>query len=282
MVKKALLIGINYINTEDALDGCINDINNINSFLQDYCDYKNENIHILTEKSDTLPTKSNIIQNINWLITNNLKGDTLIFYYSGHGSNRKDKNKDESDKKDEEIIPLDYDTSGEIDDDWLYKNFASKIPENINLWCFFDCCNSGTMLDLVYNYKSKCKYKKGKLKDNIKYDPNDWDTRFEFTKENSSNVNGNICAFSGCLDKQTSDDAFIENTYQGAFTYCFLKFLNNHIITTTDNKKRFSGTELKLRNVLKEINALLDISDYKQNSQLSVGKLSDIERFFEI
>jgi hypothetical protein len=33
MVKRALLIGINYKNTPDQLDGCINDVNNIRNFL---------------------------------------------------------------------------------------------------------------------------------------------------------------------------------------------------------------------------------------------------------
>jgi hypothetical protein len=58
--------------------------------------------------------------------------------------------------------------------------------------------------------------------------------------------------------------------------------LNNHLVTTADNKKKFSGKDIKLRNVLKEINALIDINKFNQNSQLSVGKLEDAEKFFEI
>jgi len=283
MVKKALLIGINYRNTDYELNGCINDINNINDFLQQYCDYKKENIQVLTETSGVLPTKSNIMQKINWLVTNNVKGDTLFFYYSGHGSSSKeDVSLDETDKKDEELIPLDYNNSGQLNDDWLYQNLAAKTPKNINLWCFFDCCCSGTMLDLVYNYKSLCTYNKGILQKETVYNSRDWNTKFEFTKESSTNVTGNVFAFSGCLDKETSEDAYVESTYQGAFTYCFLKFLNNHLVTTADNKKKFSGKDIKLRNVLKEINALIDINKFNQNSQLSVGKLEDVEKFFEI
>jgi len=278
MVKKALLIGINYINTSYELNGCINDINNINNFLQTYCEYNSENIHMLTEKEKVLPTKSNIMKHIEWFVSNNVKGDTLFFYYSGHGSNIKDKNKDETDKKDEEIITLD----GELSDDWLYKNLVSRIEKDINMWCFFDSCFSGTVLDLQYNYISKCKYKKGKLKNDIKYNPDEWTTKFSFSEENSLNSIGNVCEFSGCLDKQTSADAYVENLNQGAFTFCLLKFLNNHIITLPNNKKRFSGANIKLKDVLKEINALLDINNFEQNSQLSIGKIQDIERYFEI
>lgn len=278
MVKKALLIGVNYIGTEDELNGCINDVNNINNFLVNNCDYQKDNIIILTEKSSILPDKKNIVKYIKWLVSNNSSGDILFFYYSGHGTNSKDKNKDESDKKDEEIVPLDEET---ISDDWLYKNLASNVSKDINLWCFFDACHSGTMMDLIYNYRSQCKYKgKDKLNEKILYKPDDWTTKFSFSQEKSNSVLGNICEFSGCLDNETSDDAFIKskNNYQGAFTYCFLKFLNNHL----NEDKKFLGKNIKLKDVLKEINALLKIHDYEQNSQLSVGNIADIERFFEI
>jgi hypothetical protein len=46
----------------------------------------------------------NIKNKIMWLISNNKPDDTLVFHYSGHGSNIKDNNKDETDKKDERPI----------------------------------------------------------------------------------------------------------------------------------------------------------------------------------
>lgn len=283
MVKKALLIGINYTGTENELNGCINDIHNINKFLINNCEYTSENIKILTDETSILPNKNNIIEHIKWLTSANLNGDTLFFYYSGHGTNSKDKNKDEKDKKDEELFPIDGDLKGVISDDWLYENLVLKVTKEVNLWCFFDACFSGSMLDLRYNYTSKCKYKgEGKLNKNINYNPDEWNDKFEFSEERTNkNILGNICGFSGCLDKKTSDDVNIENMNQGAFTYCFLKFLNNHLINVED-KKKFSGSNIKLKDVLKEINALLDIYDFDQNSQLSVGNLEDVERFFQI
>ena len=41
MVKNALLIGINYKNTSDKLNGCINDINNVRNFLISKLEYNN-------------------------------------------------------------------------------------------------------------------------------------------------------------------------------------------------------------------------------------------------
>lgn len=286
MVKKALLVGINYTNTkENELFGCINDILNMNEFLIKYCNYLPENIRILTDKTSILPTKDNIIKNIEWLTSDVNENDTLIFQYSGHGDYIKDKNKksDESDKRDERIIPIDALKNGEIIDDWLYSNLVLKIPEKTNLWCFFDCCFSGTSLDLMYNciYKLKNKTNNKTNKENFVYKSEEWSDKFNFSKENSKSIIGNVCEFSGCTDKETSEDATINKIDQGAFTFCLLKFLTNHLIEK-DGKKEFPNGKIKLKDVLKEINAYLKVYGFRQNSQLSVGKESDFDRFFNI
>lgn len=37
-----------------------------------------------------------------------------------------------------------------IDDDWLGENFINKIPPGVEVVTIFDCCHSGTLLDLFY------------------------------------------------------------------------------------------------------------------------------------
>ena len=44
-------------------------------------------------------------------------GDYLFFHYSGHGGQQADKDGDEADGKDETLVPLDYQTAGQITDD---------------------------------------------------------------------------------------------------------------------------------------------------------------------
>ncbi len=44
--------------------------------------------------------------------------------------------------------------------------------------------------------------------------------------------------FSGCRDNETSADAYINQTSQGAFTFCLLEFLNKNI----SNNRFLSGT----------------------------------------
>lgn len=278
MVKKALLIGINYIGSEYELSGCINDVKNLKLFLIENCNYKDDNIIILTEENELKPTMENIKNKINWLVSNNNPGDTLIFHYSGHGSNIKDTNKDETDKKDETIVPLDFETKGDITDDWLFANMVSKIEENVNLYCFFDCCHSGTIIDLKYNYRSKCKPKVSKKKI-INYDTSQWSDSFIFDIERSNEVKGNIIMLSGCEDRETSADAVIQNKDQGAFTFCLIETLKNNLESLDDGSKIFKN---KLRNILKEINCRLDINKFRQNSQLSLSKKEFFEQKFNL
>lgn len=280
MVKKALLIGINYKDTDNELNGCINDIKNINDFLVNNCLYTSTNIKILTDESDIKPTSLNIKEQINLLISNTVSGDTLIFYYSGHGSYIRDKNRDETDGKDEIIVPLDYDKGEFITDDWLFTNMISKVPTNVTLWCFTDCCHSGTIADLKYNYKYNCSLKSGKNVTNKLYISSDWKDLFSFSLERSQNVVGKVYLFSGCRDNQTSADAYINKSSQGAFTFCFLEFLKKNISNTSN---RFLNGAVKLRNVLKEINCRLSINGFTdQNSQLSLCKQEDFERTLDL
>lgn len=268
MVKKAVLVGINYKGTYNELNGCINDIMNINTYLIQKCKYSESNIKILTDDTRMKPTFLNIRNQINWLVSNNNPGDTLLFYYSGHGSYIRDNNKDESDRRDEVLVPIDYEKADMITDDWMFTNMVSKVIKGVTLWCFTDCCHSGTIIDLKYNYKSECKLKKGKK--TTEYVPSEWSDKFSFSMENSNEVNGNVYMLSGCQDKETSADAFINNKSQGAFTFCLLELLKN--------KK----TPMTLQNALKEINCRLDINGYgDQNSQLSLCCKEDFDRTFE-
>ena len=278
-MKKALLVGINYIKSDAELKGCINDIKNIYNFLINRCGYSAGDIRILTEEQGRVsPTKANIEENIRWLVSNNMPGDTLFFHFSGHGANQTDRNKDETDGRDEVLVPLDYKTRGVITDDWFHENMVKKVVKGCNLLGFTDCCHSGTMFDLKFNVKSNCKYKKTGNVRNIPYVPVDWTNDFSVHVENSLENQGFVVLFTGCEDVQTSADAFINNQSQGAFTNCLLETLERWCIRLPNNTTRFQNGKLKVNELLKEVNARLKIKVFSQNSQLSVGQLKDLEK----
>jgi hypothetical protein len=281
MVKRALLIGINYNNTNAQLNGCINDVYNIRNFLKTYCEYSDEHIRVLTDQ-DILPTRANIINHVNWLVSACLPGDTLFFHYSGHGSFVRDNSGDESDGRDEVLVPLDYKTAGMLSDDWLFANLVQKVPSQVNLWAIVDACHSGTMIDLKYNYKSLCSLKRGKITPGMEYKSELWNNRFSFSLEKTPEVQGNICLFSGALDREVAADDYIAGSAQGAFTHCLLESLNGKIVKLENNTERFKSGSVKLREILKEVNCRLDIKSYAQNSQLSVSKQTDLERTLDL
>lgn len=275
MIKKALLIGINYTGSENELNGCINDVKNVRTFLTDNCKFSSSNIKLLSDEESEKPTRVNMENNIRWLMTDNMPGDVLVLHYSGHGGNIIDRNRDETDGRDETLIPLDFETAGEITDDWLFENLISKVPKDVTLWCFLDCCHSGTAIDLKHNYQSNCKYRKGgAIPKNLIYKKDEWTDSFNYSIERSKDIIGNVCLFSGCQDKETSADAFINNKGQGAFTYCLLETLKTNL---QENSLRYKNGTIKLRNILKEINCRLDSNGFEQNTQLSLSKKENFE-----
>ena len=58
-MKKALLIGINYRNTDNELTGCINDVNELKNILVKKCGY--QDIIVVSDDAKIKPTKDNIL-----------------------------------------------------------------------------------------------------------------------------------------------------------------------------------------------------------------------------
>ena len=273
-MKSALLIGCNYPNTSISLYGCINDVNNIKNILIKKYGFLDNEIIVMTDdvsKNNSLYPSYNNIHNQfkNW--TNLSNNSTLnYFHYSGHGRNIADTNGDETDKRDETLVPIDYNTAGMITDDWLFENFITRVPKGANLWALMDACHSGTLLDLRHNYTSICKLKPGKTLSEP-YIPENWTNVFRYSTQRSRDIVGNIYMFSGALDPQYAADAFINGNPQGAFTACFLECLNN-------NLSKLKTTAL--HRILKEINVRLEMKRFLgQRSQLSVSKKENYKSF---
>ena len=274
MIKKALLIGINYVDTPYQLNGCINDVKNVKTFLTDNCKFSASNIKLLSDEESQKPTRLNMENGIMWLVNDTLPGDILVLHYSGHGGNDIDRTRDETDGMDETLLPLDFETAGEIKDDWLFENLVSKVPKDVTLWCFLDSCHSGTAVDLKHNYQSNCKYRRGIIPENLIYRKEEWTDNFTYSFEKTKEIIGTVCLFSGCQDRETSADAFINSTGQGAFTYCLLETLKNNL---QENTLRYKNGTIKLRSVLKEINCRLDCKGFTQNTQISLSRKENFD-----
>ncbi len=153
---KALFIGINYTSLpNNHLENCINDAYNMHSLVKKRCNFKDCRILVDTKDSPSgnLPTKSNIFRDIKWLL--DVPENSYVFmHYSGHGGSVRDPTGKESDRKNETLCNLDYQTIGEIIDDELNQMVVRTVVENgIHLICITDSCHSGSNMDERFSMK---------------------------------------------------------------------------------------------------------------------------------
>ncbi|KAJ3071658.1 hypothetical protein HDU98_004979 [Podochytrium sp. JEL0797] len=164
--KKALLVGINYTGSKHALNGCINDANNIKQMLVQQYGYPADQQSMVVLVDDASnpqyrPTTKNMLGAFHWLVGGARPGDQLFFSYSGHGSQIKDPDGDREDGMDDTICPVDFETSGMIDSDMLHKALVTAMPQGCRLTVVMDCCHSGTMMELPYTYQPDANGKMG-------------------------------------------------------------------------------------------------------------------------
>jgi hypothetical protein len=200
-VKRALLVGINYTGTSQQLNGCINDVVEVSKLLTSL---KYHEIVSLTDEASNLrtnkrPTRDNIVYWIKEMLKKTGEGDTLVFYYSGHGSYTRDTNSDEADGKDELICPVDFATGRGLTDDEMNSLFINNLHSGAKLRCIFDCCHSGSMLDLQYRY---AQFRRQEI-------------------DSTRSTTKNIICLSGCKDDQYSYETWVGKA-RGALSVNFI------------------------------------------------------------
>jgi hypothetical protein len=236
--QTAFLVGINYTGTANELYGCINDTKNIQDLLKNK--YNFTNVTLLNDESYDKPTKQNILKGLQTLLSNTESGDTAFFMFSGHGTCSTDFNGDEKDGQDELIMPIDATTLNTcILDDELNKLIRNTLKPGAKLVAIFDCCFSGTVLDLRYTYG---------YPDNT----------------NESETAGDVFMISGCTDQQTSADTVApingRMMASGALTYAFLTMIKETAI---------------MGDLVTKMGTFLKDNGYPQRPLLSSGKKVD-------
>jgi hypothetical protein len=142
-MKRAFLVGINdYPGAQNDLQGCVNDITNVYDVLVKYFGYATTDIRMLSDKR---ATKMAILDGLKAMIAGAASGDSLVFHYSGHGSQVRDTEGDElADGLDEIICPWDFDWEGSFIKDDDFAEIFSDLKKGISLEVILDSCHSGT------------------------------------------------------------------------------------------------------------------------------------------
>jgi hypothetical protein len=237
--KKGLLVGSNYPGTPYPLQGCLNDVN----FMRDKLNSLTySQITLLSDGAPSKPTRGNVINNLINLLLTSKPGDTLFFGYSGHGFYIPDKNGDERDKRDEVVVCSDMNY---ITDDEFKLIIDQNLKQNTKLFCVIDACHSGSLLDLKYQW----------------LDSSNMDKLTINNKQNETK--GQVILISGCMDSQTSVDAYIQNGYRGAMLWSFLQVFNKN-------------PNISFKNLLLNMRSVLKANKFSQVPQLSSGQNLDI------
>merc|ERR1711964_931833 len=202
-----------YKGTKHALPGCWNDGFNMKNYLSKKgfsVTWMNDN---KSSQNALYPSKSNMQTMIKNLVANASYGDVLWLGFSGHGIQKDTGGLEEFDKKDEAIAPTDHASHGFIEDDWFRQEFVDKIPEGVEVVAMFDCCHSGTMMDLPYNFKNG---------------------QFRKTSNPTTNLpdNSSVLYLSGCRDHEVSREhsqSFNRKRMRGGMlTFSFLELVRVH------------------------------------------------------
>jgi len=242
--KKAVIIGINYIGTANALEGCIYDAKSEVTMPTKHFGFPEENIRLLTDDQDDpslIPNRQNMVDAIQWLVEGSEKGDVLFFHYSGHGSQVPDPTGEEADGKNECLCPADCMSDpwpgAVIVDDFLNDRFFDDLPEGVRLTCIYDCCHSGTMTDLPVRFSSvenvnevfdagssRHMVPPDHVQEALSKQKSDWKPAKRTRSMGSRAMTGPsepklVWTVSGCQDNQTSADACIGGNKQGALTW---------------------------------------------------------------
>lgn len=200
---RALLFGLNYAGTACELHGCVQDVANIGAYLARALQLPAK---VCTDAKST--TAMSIVQGMYELAlqSHSESLDFVWIHYSGHGSSVLDNDGDEKDGRDECLVPSDYETAGLIPDDFLVRLFRYFNPKTRVVFVC-DACHSGTICDVKYS----------------------WESAAKCTIENAlCAISARVITLSGCMDDQTSSDAFNvlgDGKYSGALTSCLLKVL---------------------------------------------------------
>lgn len=270
MAKKAVLIGVNRYRIPGAdLRGCVNDVKNMKALLTSAYGFRAADISTLL---DLAATKKAIEKAIASLVLKSRKGDVLLVHFSGHGSNVPDDDGDEADRRDEILCPTDLDWKNPLRDDFLRKT-VKAMPDGVSLTFITDCCHSGTITRAVAPPDAPVIER---------YLPSPWDlAAVESGRRLRGRTRGSFrqstkllrrrrdvvtvpdmreILISGCRADQTSADAWIKGSYNGALTYYLVDVLGS------------ARGPITHRELHERVNAKLSRAGYDQVPQLEGQK----------
>ena len=218
-VKRALLVGINNYKAVPHLMGSLNDVAAMRQVLITRWGFSPDNIVTLTEET---ATRAGILHALRQLVNESGPNDTVVFHYSGHGSQVQDLNGDEQDGLDETLVPYDGRTPGvpDIVDDELDAIFAKLRTSSALI--VLDACHSGTGTRGV-EFRARGIARDTRLDEY--QDPTVRPTATGVTRAVIARMESRLLVMSAVAADQEALDGPIEGEFHGIFTYALSRSL---------------------------------------------------------
>ena len=149
---RAVLVGVgDYLHLEADLKGPPNDVALMADMLQRR-GVAHDDIVQITDGADLLPDRLTILTALQQTVANSAVGDTVLIYFSGHGSQAPDLNGDEQGGYDEIFLPRDAKAwngaKGMVENAILDDDFAAIAAQaaqgGVKLIAIMDACHSAT------------------------------------------------------------------------------------------------------------------------------------------
>lgn len=250
---RSLFIGINYVGTSYELAGCINDAVDMQKNVSTLYPSIKES-RLITDNTSVKPTKSAILSAINWLVEGLLPGQNVFLHYSGHGGLIRDTNGDEVSGLDSTLYAINNGTIEQITDDEIRATLVSRIPAGCKCFVVFDCCHSGSAVDLRCTWQA--------LSQEV----------LTYTEDKKyAKTAGQVLFLSGCHDMQVAMDTVNkEGRPCGALTMALIETWKAY------------GAAIKLKYLLWDVRKFLREYGYEQVPQLTTGAFMDMNAVFDL
>lgn len=276
----ALLVGIDeYPHPIRSLDGCVNDINAIEEYLQERVASKEYQVYIhkLVNKE---ATRKAIIAGFRQHLRQATKNDIALFYYSGHGAQEQAPKEFwhlEPDQLDETLVCYDSRCEGSWDlaDKELAKLIAEVSANNPHILVVLDCCHSGSgtknpvipagVRRVETDYRERPLksfiFSMEELKQLVGSHNSEHPTGWNLPK-------GRHILLGACQDKQEARECIVNGIHRGAFSYFLM-----------DTLQRTNG-KLTYRDLFERANSLVRNQLKTQSPQLEFTHPGDELQYF--
>jgi len=155
--KRAVLVGINRYDAVTSptgsqftttrritnLNGAVNDATAMRDVLVSRFGFPQQNAALLT---DGTATREAIVAAVNQMLAQSQRGDVVVFFYAGHGSQRRNTLNNSPSRLDQTIVTADANIGAfDIRDKELARLFNPFLDKGVELILIFDSCHSGSI-----------------------------------------------------------------------------------------------------------------------------------------